>query len=81
MRLAAARAQEQKLATTFRFHIPQYLKRRAAEDSAGMTEDGFLNPLRELVDRGYTRAEELLGRFHGEWKGDLAPLFKEYNFL
>jgi len=57
------------------------LRRRAAEDPAGMTEDGFLNPLRELVDRGYTRAEELLRRYHGEWKGDLAPLFREYNFL
>jgi glutamate--cysteine ligase len=57
------------------------LMRRAAHDSAGMTEDGFLNPLRELVDRGYTRAEELLRRFQGEWKGDMAPLFKEYNFL
>jgi glutamate--cysteine ligase len=57
------------------------LMRRAAQDSAGMTEDGFLNPLRELVDRGYTRAEELLRRFHGDWKGDLAPLFREYNFL
>jgi glutamate--cysteine ligase len=57
------------------------LIRRASHDSAGMTEDGFLNPLRELVDRGYTRAEELLRHFHGEWKGDMAPLFKEYNFL
>ncbi|MBV9990996.1 MAG: glutamate--cysteine ligase [Alphaproteobacteria bacterium] len=57
------------------------LMRRAAEDSAGMTEDGFLNPLRELVDRGYTRAEELLRRYRGEWKGDLTPLFREYNFL
>jgi glutamate--cysteine ligase len=57
------------------------LMRRAAQDSAGMTEDGFLNPLRELVDRGYTRAEELLRRFHGDWQGDLAPLFREYNFL
>jgi glutamate--cysteine ligase len=57
------------------------LMRRAAHDSAGMTEDGFLNPLRELVDRGYTRAEELLRRFRGEWNGDMAPLFKEYNFL
>jgi glutamate--cysteine ligase len=57
------------------------LRSRAAEDSAGMTEDGFLNPLRELVDRGYTRAEELLKRYQGEWNRDLAPLFKEYNFL
>ena len=57
------------------------LKRRAAEDSAGMTEDGFLNPLRELVDRGYTRAEELLRRYDAEWNRDLSPLFREYNFL
>ncbi|MBV8975849.1 MAG: glutamate--cysteine ligase [Alphaproteobacteria bacterium] len=57
------------------------LRRRAEEDSAGTTEDGFLNPLRELVNRGHTRADELLMRYHGEWKGDLAPLFTEYNFL
>jgi glutamate--cysteine ligase len=46
-----------------------------------MSEDGFLNPLRELVSRGYTRAEELLGNYHGVWGRDLTPLFKEYNFL
>jgi glutamate--cysteine ligase len=57
------------------------LRSRAAEDSSGMMEDGFLNPLRELVDRGYTRAEELLRRYQGEWNHDLSPLFREYNFL
>jgi glutamate--cysteine ligase len=57
------------------------LRRRASHDSAGVSEEGFLVPLRDLVERGYTRAEELLGKFHGEWKGDLAPLFKEYNFI
>jgi glutamate--cysteine ligase len=57
------------------------LRSRAAEDSSGMMEDGFLNPLRELVDRGYTRAEELLRHYHGEWNHDLSPLFREYNFL
>jgi glutamate--cysteine ligase len=57
------------------------LRRRAALDSSGMSEDGFLNPLRELVARGYTRAEELLKNYHGVWGKDLAPLFKEYNFL
>ena len=57
------------------------LRRRAALDAAGMREDGFLNPLRELVERGYTRAEELLRKFRGEWSGDLSPLFTEYNFL
>jgi glutamate--cysteine ligase len=57
------------------------LKRRAALDGAGMSEDGFLNPLRELVSRGYTRAEEMLKQYHGVWARDLTPLFSEYNFL
>jgi glutamate--cysteine ligase len=57
------------------------LKRRAALDGGGMSEDGFLNPLRELVSRGYTRAEEMLKNYHGVWNKDLTHLFKEYNFL
>ncbi|MBN9545660.1 MAG: glutamate--cysteine ligase [Alphaproteobacteria bacterium] len=57
------------------------LRRRASLDSAGMSEDGFLNHLRELVARGQTRAEELLHSFQNEWKGDMSRLFSEYNFL
>lgn len=57
------------------------LKRRAELDSAGMSEDGFLNPLRELVNRGYTRSEEMLKNYYGVWNRDLSPLFTEYNFL
>jgi glutamate--cysteine ligase len=57
------------------------LRRRASLDSGGMSEEGFLNPLREIVARGYTRAEELLKNYHGEWHRDLSRLFKEYNFL
>ncbi|HEX7741817.1 MAG TPA: glutamate--cysteine ligase [Sphingobium sp.] len=57
------------------------LRRRASLDSAGMSEDGFINPLRELVARGQTRAEELLHAFQNEWKGDMGKLFSEYNFL
>ena len=57
------------------------LKRRAALDSGGMSEDGFLNSSRELVSRGHTRAEEMLKNYHGVWGRDLAPLFREYNFL
>ncbi len=57
------------------------LRRRASLDSAGMSEDGFINPLRELVARGQTRAEELLHAFQNEWKGDMSRLFTEYNFL
>jgi glutamate--cysteine ligase len=57
------------------------LRRRASLDSAGMSEDGFINPLRELVARGQTRAEELLHSFNTEWKGDMSRLFTAYNFL
>ncbi len=57
------------------------LRRRAHTDSIGATEEGFLQPLFELVNRGYTRAEELLRNFHGPWGGDMAHLFSEYNFL
>ena len=57
------------------------LQRRAVHDSIGTTEEGFLVPLRELADRGQTRAEELLDHYRRNWKGDMAPLFEEYNFL
>ncbi|MGA7674683.1 MAG: glutamate--cysteine ligase [Rhizomicrobium sp.] len=57
------------------------LKRRASKDAGGMTEEGFILPLRELVSRGYTRAEELLQLYRTDWGRDLAPLFDEYNFL
>ncbi len=57
------------------------LRRRAQHDSIGTSEEGFLVPMRELIERGYTRAEELLARYHGEWKSDIRPIFTEYNFL
>ena len=41
-----------------------------------MSEDGFLNPLRELVSRGYTRAEEMLKNYYGVWGRDLSPCSK-----
>jgi glutamate--cysteine ligase len=57
------------------------LRRRASHDAIGTTEEGFVQPLRDLVERGYTRAEELLRRYGGDWNHDLARLFTEFNFL
>ena len=45
------------------------------------SEKGYIEPFQELVDRGQTRAEELVALFKGEWKGDLCRLFDSYNFL
>ena len=57
------------------------LRRRASHDAGGMTEEGFLVPLREVVTRGYTRAEELLQLYRTDWGRDLAPLYRDFNFL
>jgi glutamate--cysteine ligase len=57
------------------------LRARGMLDSAGSTEEGFLQPLSELVTRNQTRAEELLALYHGDWRGDLHRLFEAYNFL
>ncbi len=57
------------------------LRRRASRDAIGTTEEGFVQPLRELIGRGYTRAEELLRLYNVDWNRDLARLFVEYNFL
>ena len=57
------------------------LRARAVLDSSGASEVGFLEPLQELVDRGQTRADELLALYRGEWNGDLSRLFEGYNFL
>jgi glutamate--cysteine ligase len=57
------------------------LRSRSSEDAGGMTEEGFLQPLNDLVGRGYTRAEELLRRWKTEWEGDFTRLMTEYNFL
>jgi glutamate--cysteine ligase len=55
---------------------------RSRATSLGIkSETGFLEPVQELVDRGQTRAEELLALYRGEWKGDLSRLFDSYNFL
>lgn len=57
------------------------LRRRAAVGPMGNTEDTFLDPLFELVERGKTRAEILLEKFHGEWKCCPSCMFREFDFL
>jgi glutamate--cysteine ligase len=56
------------------------LKARAELDGMGASEDGFLTTLRQIVDRGETRADELLRKFHGAWGGDVTKVFAEYAY-
>lgn len=57
------------------------LRRRAAIGPLGNTEETFLDPLFEMVEKGQTRAEALLEKFHGAWKHCPSCMFKEYDFL
>jgi glutamate--cysteine ligase len=57
------------------------LRSRAVLDPSGSSEEGFLQPLRETLDRGRTHAEELLTRYREDWRGDLTKLLDVYNFL
>ena len=56
------------------------LKARDSLDSAGESEVHFLNTLREIVESGLSPAERKLETYRGRWKGDLAPLFREFEY-
>ena len=76
------------LKTPFRGETVRDVARRALDISAaGLKaraysylfddESSFLRPLREFVERGQTAAGALLARYHGEWRGDVRPVFTE----
>jgi len=49
-------------------------------NAAGDNEGGFLDPLRDVVASGKTFADRLLDRYHGEWNGDVSPVYEEFSF-
>ncbi len=51
------------------------LAARARLNTAGDSEQGFLNPLREIVASGQTNADRLLGMYHGAWAGDVSQIY------
>jgi glutamate--cysteine ligase len=58
------------------------LKARARKGAGGMLADEthFLNALHETVESGRTPADDLLEKYHGEWKGDLTRIYSEYSY-
>ncbi len=56
------------------------LNARAQVNSMGDNESGFLNPLREMVDRGQTSADRLLEKYRTDWAGDLSKIYDEMSF-
>jgi len=56
------------------------LKARAFLNERGEDESVYLASLFEIVESGVTPAERLLERYHGDWKGSVAPAFAECAF-
>jgi glutamate--cysteine ligase len=56
------------------------LASRARLNSSGDNETGFLEPLRDVVARGKTPAEDLLALYHGEWGGDISKVYGAMQF-
>ena len=58
------------------------LKARARTGNAGLVPDEthFLNAVQESVEEGRSPACELLGKYHGEWNGDLKRIYAEYSY-
>jgi glutamate--cysteine ligase len=56
------------------------LRRRARLNKNGADESIFIEPLIEIVEANQTPAERKLELFHGEWKGDIARVFREFAY-
>jgi len=56
------------------------LARRCRLDRAGHDEGHYLAPIKDYVARGFTPAEELLGKYATAWHGSVAPVFQEYAY-
>ncbi len=56
------------------------LRERAQYNAAGDSEDGFLDPLREVVASGKTFADVILDRYHGIWSEDVSGVYSDYSF-
>ena len=56
------------------------LRTRAKLSVSGDDETGFLQELDRTLSTGLTPAEELLGKYHGEWGSDLTKIFKDQAY-
>ncbi|PJK11398.1 glutamate--cysteine ligase [Lysobacteraceae bacterium NML08-0793] len=56
------------------------LQRRAMRNTAGQDESAFLATLIDIAEAGQTAAERKLALFHGEWAGQIDPLFRQFAY-
>ncbi|WP_265564527.1 glutamate--cysteine ligase [Sphingomicrobium arenosum] len=70
----------QDLATRVVDLAHQGLRARARLNGAGDDETGFLDPLRDILARRQTPADQLLACYHGEWNGSVDPVYGDQSF-
>ena len=56
------------------------LRRRAITNADGQDETQFLDVLQEIADSGVTAAQRKLALFHGQWGGDIDPVFSHFAY-
>ena len=58
----------------------QGLKNRARFSGGMVDERGYLAELEDIADSGVTPAERLLDLYHGEWKGDISRIYRDFAY-
>jgi len=58
----------------------QGLKNRARMSGGMVDERGFLSELEDIADSGITPAERLLDLYHGDWKGDVTRIYRDFAY-
>ena len=56
------------------------LRDRAILNEDGFDESVFPIPLEDAVSTGKTPADQMLERYHGDWKGNIEKVFEDYAF-
>jgi glutamate--cysteine ligase len=58
----------------------QGLAARKRYDYLGRDEGRFLDEMTEIAERGRTLADDLLTKYHGDWRDSVDPVFKDYAY-
>jgi len=58
----------------------QGLRNRAIPDVTDVSEEPYIEELKEIVESGITPAERLLDRYHTVWNGDIDKLYDEESY-
>ena len=56
------------------------LKNRAKFSGGMVDERGYLSELEDIADTGVTPAERMLDLYHGDWKGDVDRIYRDFAY-